>query len=183
MDKLCVCPPLLLFHEKLDTRDNVSFLHPFSPPWRETLPTIRVIELFRPSFSSYGDAMGKNRNGLKAAVTFPLPGGVVHPRLPSLEKNNVNYRVPRCEETRRKRRRKRKEREEKGSAWKRIMGEGWIFPGTNVAEIRDGCGEICRLVNGIKRRNAFFFLSILSNLSSLHRSPSSLLHSPSPCGR
>lgn len=101
--------------------------------------------------------MGKNRNGLKAAVTFPLPGGVVHPRLPSLEKNNVNYRVPRCEETRRKRRRKRKEREEKGSAWKRIMGEGWIFPGTNVAEIRDGCGEICRLVNGIKRRNAFFF--------------------------
>lgn len=70
--------------------------------------------------------MGKNRNGLKAAVTFPLPGGVVHPRLPSLEKNNVNYRVPRCEETRR-RRRKRKEREEKGSAWKRIMGEGWIF--------------------------------------------------------
>ena len=32
-----------------------------------------------------------------------------------------------------------------------------FFPGTNVAEIRDGCGEICRLVNGIKRRNAFFF--------------------------
>lgn len=60
--------------EKVDTRYNVSFLLPLlSTPPRGDLANNTCNRIVRPSFSSYGDAMEKNRNGLKAAVTFLLP--------------------------------------------------------------------------------------------------------------
>lgn len=53
--------PLFLLREKLDTRDNVSFLLFFpTPPWREReLANNTRNRIVRPSFSSYGDGDGK----------------------------------------------------------------------------------------------------------------------------